>query len=62
MLSESLKNLNTVELREKIMRTTGEERLFYVELLKKVMKLRRIDTLKDEQENGNYNSYNRKDR
>lgn len=55
MLSESLKNLNTVEIREAIMKTNGEEKLFYVQLFNHVMKLRREETLKTEQEQGNYN-------
>ncbi len=50
MLFEDLKNLNTVEIKEEIVRTDGEERLFYVHLLNKVMQLRREETLKKEKE------------
>lgn len=55
MLYESLKNLNTEEIKEEIIRTKGSEQLFYVNLLNKVMGLRREETLKMEREQGNYN-------
>lgn len=55
MLFEQLKELNTSEIREMIITTTGEEQLFYVSLFNKVMQLRRIETLEKEKNLGNYN-------
>ena len=55
MLFEQLKELNTSEIREMIITTTGEEQLFYVSLFNKVMQLRRIETLQKEKKFGNYN-------
>ena len=55
MLLDDIKNLNVGEIKEIIAATTGEDRLFYVSLLNKVMKLRRIETLEKEREFGNYN-------
>lgn len=55
MLLDELKKLNTSEIREMILNTEGDERLFYVSLLNKVMQLRRIETLGNEMEFGNYN-------
>lgn len=55
ILLDQIKQLNTSEIREMILKTQGEERLFYVLLLNKVMKLRRIETLENERMFGNYN-------
>lgn len=55
MLLDDIKNLNVSEIKEMIVATKGEDRLFYVSLLNKVMKLRRIETLEKEKKFGNYN-------
>lgn len=55
MLLDELKKLNTSEIREMILNTEGDERLFYVALLNKVMQLRRSETLGNERKFGNYN-------
>ena len=55
MLLDDIKKLNVSEIKEMIVATKGEDRLFYVSLLNKVMKLRRIETLEKEKKFGNYN-------
>ena len=48
MLLETLKKLDSDEIREMIVKTDGEERRFYVDLHNKVLELRQIDTLNNE--------------
>ena len=55
MLLETLKKLDSDEIREMIIKTDGEERRFYVDLHNKVLELRQIDTLNNEKKYGNYN-------
>ena len=48
MLLDDIKTLNVGEIKEMTVVTESEERLFYVSLFNKVMKLRRIETLEKE--------------
>lgn len=50
-----LKKLNADEIREMIVASEGKERIFYVDLYNHILKLRREDTLREEELFGNYN-------
>lgn len=55
LLEDDIQNLNVGEIKEMIVATKGEDRLFYVSLLNKVMQLKRSETLEKERKFGNYN-------